>query len=109
MLSRRPNQLKPILWVLVVFKSSQAILICNQGCRLLVLILISKASFVIRLFSNLRVIILVTGSHNAIAEKPTKEVRCKPAFCAYVHTGLREVNLTSRHFKKFKTLMPNSE
>lgn len=109
MLSQRPNQLKPILWVLVVFKSSsQAILTCNQGCRLLVLILISKASFIIRLFSNLRVIILVTGSHNAIAQKPTKEVRCKPAFCAYVHTGLREVNLTSRHFK-FKTLMHNSE
>lgn len=48
--------------------------------------LISKASFLILLSSNLRVIILVTGSHHVIAQKATKEVRPKPCIlhhCAH--------------------------
>lgn len=86
MLSPRPTQLKPIFYILIVFKKLQVIQICNQGFKPVVLILISKASFLILLSSNLRVIILVTGSYNVIAQKATKEVRPKPCIlhhCAH--------------------------
>lgn len=63
------------------------ILTYNQDLEPLVSMLISKASFLILTFYDLRMISLVIGSHNAMAQKATyKKKGLDPAYGASVHT-----------------------
>lgn len=73
MLSHTPAQLNQTFRILVFFKNSQMIPICNQGFEPLVSILTSRVSFLILSFYDLNMIILVTGSRNAMAQKAKKE------------------------------------
>lgn len=59
---------------------------CNQDYELLISILTFKTSFLVLSFYDLRVVILITGFHNAMAPTITKEVRpsrCTLFLCAH--------------------------